>query len=158
MIILGIDPGSLNCGYGLLEIENRQIVAAGCDVITVSPKLHLPERLLQIRDQIRDVILKYKPDVSSVESIFYGKNVKSAFTLGHARGAILLTLAEQGIPIFEYSPREVKKSIVGNGNASKEQVLYMVTQFLKLKKAPKSQDAADALANAICHYNRMRFR
>lgn len=158
MIILGIDPGSLNCGYGLLEIENRQIVAAGCDVITLNPKLHLPERLLQIRDQIREVILKYKPDVASVESIFYGKNIKSAFTLGHARGAILLTLAEQEIPIFEYSPREVKKSIVGNGNASKEQVLYMVTQFLKLKKAPKSQDAADALANAICHYNRVRFK
>lgn len=157
MIILGIDPGSINCGYGLLEIQNRKVIAAGCDDIKVDPKLDLANRLLKIRNEIRDVVLKYKPDAASVESIFYGKNIKSAFTLGHARGVILLTLAEQGIPIFEYSPREVKKSVVGNGNASKEQVLYMVTQFLNLKNKPKSQDAADALANAICHFNRVRF-
>ncbi len=157
MIILGIDPGSINCGYGLLEVENRRIVAAGSDVIKLDSKLELSERLLQIRNAIRDVILKYKPDVASVESIFYGKNIKSAFTLGHARGVILLALAEQNIPIYTYSPREVKKSVVGNGNASKEQVQYMVTRFLNLKNQPKSEDAADALANAICHFNRVRF-
>lgn len=157
MIILGIDPGSINCGYGLLEIENRKIVAAGCDVVKLDPNTDLPQRLIILKKEIDNIISQFKPDAASVESIFYGKNIKSAFTLGHARGVILLALAEQNIPVYEYSPREVKKAVVGNGNASKEQIQYMVTQFLKLKQKPSSQDAADALANAICHFNRVRF-
>ena len=157
MIILGIDPGSINCGYGILQIEKRRIVAAGCDVVQVNPTLSLPIRLLKIYDEISKVIAEYNPDIAAVESIFYGKNIKSAFTLGHARGVILLSLAKAGIPIEEYSPREVKKSVVGNGNASKEQVEYMVKKIINLKKSPKTQDATDALAVALCQFNKIRF-
>jgi crossover junction endodeoxyribonuclease RuvC len=158
LIILGIDPGSINCGYGILQIEKRRIVAAGCDVVQVNPKLSLPVRLKKIYEEISKVVAEYKPDIAAVESIFYGKNIKSAFTLGHARGVILLSLAEADIPIEEYSPREVKKSVVGNGNASKEQVEYMVKKIINLKTSPKTQDATDALAVALCQFNKERFR
>ncbi|OPX27468.1 MAG: crossover junction endodeoxyribonuclease RuvC [Candidatus Cloacimonas sp. 4484_143] len=158
MIILGIDPGSINCGYGILQIEKRRIVAAGCDVVQVKPTLSLPVRLQKIYDEISKIVAEYNPDIAAVESIFYDKNIKSAFTLGHARGVILLSLAKAGIPIEEYSPREVKKSVVGNGNASKEQVEYMVKKIINLKKSPKTQDATDALAVALCQFNKERFR
>ena len=135
MIILGIDPGSRFCGYGVLEIHKRKIVAAGCDVIKISPKLKLADRLVLIHSEVVKIILEYKPDISAVESIFYGKNIKSAFTLGHVRGTILLALAQNNLSIEEYSPREVKKAVVGNGNASKEQVKYMLE---KMKLGTKS--------------------
>jgi crossover junction endodeoxyribonuclease RuvC len=157
LIILGIDPGSNFCGYGILEIEKGKIVAAGCDVIKVNQSLTLAEKLREIHKVLSEVINQYKPDIAAVESIFYGKNIRSAFTLGHARGAILLALAQQDIPISEFSPREVKKSVVGNGNASKEQVQYMVQRILNLKNKPVSQDAADALAVALCQFNKERF-
>lgn len=92
-----------------------------------------------------------------MESIFFGKNIQSVFTLGHARGVIMLALAQKEIPIIEYSPREIKKAVVGNGNASKQQIRYMVTQLLPLKQQKLTSDAADALAIALCHYNRNRF-
>lgn len=158
MIILGVDPGSQNCGYGIIEIEKNRIVAAGCDVIGVDPTLPLEKRLTIIHAKIKKVIDEYKPDMAAVESIFYGKNIKSAFVLGHARGVILLALAQNNIDIFEYSPREVKRSVVGNGNASKEQVEYMVQKILKFSVEQKSSDATDALAIAICHFNKERFR
>ena len=158
MIILGIDPGSLNCGYGILQIEKRRIIAAGCDVIQVKSTLSLPDRLKIIYEEISRVIAEYKPDIAAVESIFYGKNVRSAFTLSHARGVILLSLAQADIPVMEYSPREVKKSVVGNGNASKEQVEYMVKKIVNLKNKPTTQDATDAMAVALCQYNKERFR
>ena len=157
MIILGIDPGSLNCGYGLLQVQKRRIVAAGSDVVKVSGDLPLAQRIALIYQKINEVIEEYKPDIASVETIFYGKNIQSAFTLGHVRGAILLALAQAEIKIVEYSPLEIKKSVVGNGKASKEQVGYMVQKILSLKEPPKSQDASDALAAAICYYNKEQF-
>lgn len=156
MIIIGIDPGSHVCGYGILQLENNRIVAAGCDVIKVNPNLDLAERLAIIYSEIDQIIDEYKPDIAAVETIFYGKNIKSAFTLGHARGAILLALAQRKIKIVEYSPREVKKSVVGNGNASKEQVEYMVKKILKIDIKPETQDATDALANALCLFNKIK--
>ena len=158
MIILGIDPGSLNVGYGILQVEKRKIVAAGCDSIRINPKLQLSERLVQIHSGVDKIIAEYKPDIAVVETIFYGKNIKSAFTLGHARGVILLALAQHNIEIEEYSPREVKKSVVGNGNASKEQVEYMVQKILNLSTKPKTEDAADALAIALCQFNKTKFK
>ncbi len=158
MIILGIDPGSLNVGYGIIQVEKRKIVAAGCDTIKINPKLQLTERLVQIHSGIDKVIAEYKPDIAVVETIFYGKNIKSAFTLGHARGVIMLALAQHNIIIEEYSPREVKKSVVGNGNASKEQVAYMVQKILNLSAKPKTEDAADALAIALCQFNKNKFK
>ena len=156
MIIIGIDPGSHICGYGILQLENNRIVAAGCDVIKIDPTLDLAERLAVIYSEIDQIIDEYKPDIAAVETIFYGKNIKSAFTLGHARGAILLALAQRKIKIVEYSPREVKKSVVGNGNASKEQVEYMVKKILKIDIKPETQDATDALANALCLFNKIK--
>jgi crossover junction endodeoxyribonuclease RuvC len=158
LIILGIDPGSYNVGYGILQIEKRKIVAAGCDTIIIKSKLQLAERLVQIQVGMDKIIAEYKPDIAVVETIFYGKNIKSAFTLGHARGVIMLSLAQHNIEIVEYSPREVKKSVVGNGNASKEQVGYMVQKILNLSTKPKTEDAADALAIALCQFNKNKFK
>ena len=157
MIILGIDPGSRYCGYGLIEVQNNRIQAAGCDVIKIKENLSLPQKLTVIYKGISDVIREYRPDMAAVETIFYGKNIKSAFTLGHARGVILLALANSEITINEYSPREVKKSVVGNGNASKEQVQYMIGKILNLENKNISQDAADALAVALCLFNKLKF-
>lgn len=157
MIILGIDPGSYNVGYGILQINKRKIIAAGCDTLIVNRKTDLAHRLTEIYKGIDKIISEYKPDIAAVETIFYGKNIKSAFTLGHARGVAMLAIAQHDIQIAEYSPREVKKSVVGNGNASKEQVGYMVQKILKLNNKPKTEDAADALAIALCHFNKNKF-
>ena len=158
MIILGIDPGSYNVGYGILQIEKRKIIAAGCDTIVINSKVQLAERLVQIHSGMDKIIIEYKPDIAVVETIFYGKNIKSAFTLGHSRGVIILALAQHNIEITEYSPREVKKSVVGNGNASKEQVGYMVQKILNLSTKPKTEDASDALAIALCQFNKNKFK
>jgi len=158
LIILGIDPGSRFCGYGLLQVENRKIVAAGCDVIKVPTDLDLTGRLLHIYTELAKVVQEYNPDVLSVETIFYSKNIKSAFTLAHVRGVILLLGSLHKMIVAEFSPKEIKQSVVGNGNASKQQVAYMVKQILKLKNTAESEDATDALATALCYYNRERFR
>ncbi|HNX36733.1 MAG TPA: crossover junction endodeoxyribonuclease RuvC [Candidatus Cloacimonadota bacterium] len=156
MLILGIDPGSRFCGYGLLQFEGRKVIAAGCDVIDVSQTKDLPERLKQLHERMIGVIHEYRPDMAAVETMFFSKQVKSIFTLGHARGVLLLSLAQCNIPMFEYSPREIKKAVVGNGNATKQQVRFMVNSLFKLKNNPTKDDAYDALAIAVCHFNRMR--
>ncbi len=156
MIILGIDPGSRYCGYGLLEIEQNKITAAGCDVIKLIPEPDLLKRLDKLYTAIYAVIEEYKPDIAVVESMFFQKHVRSIFTLGHARGVILLAIAKHHIPMLEYSPREIKKAVVGNGNASKLQVRFMVSQMLKLKTVKVTDDAYDALGIALCHYHRMK--
>ncbi len=157
MVILGIDPGSIKCGYGLLDLDRRTIVAAGADVVKTKANDSLHIRINHIYTKINEIINEYNPDVIAVESIFYGKNIQSAFTLGHARGVILLAIAQNETKFYEYSPREVKKAVTGNGNASKNQVRYMVEQMLKLKNIPNSEDAFDALAVALCHYNKVKF-
>ncbi len=156
MIVLGIDPGSRIFGYGLLEIEGRKILAAGSGSVRVDTTLSLPERLLFIHKSLKEILTEYNPDHAAVETIFHGKNPKSAFTLGHARGTILMTLAQHDVSVFEYSPREVKRSVVGNGNATKQQVRFMITQILPQMTPPSTEDAADGLAIALCHYNRLK--
>jgi crossover junction endodeoxyribonuclease RuvC len=156
VVIIGIDPGSRFCGYGLLEVENNKIIAAGCDVVDVSREKDLLSRLRCLFDQLEKVILEYKPDVAVVESMFFQKHIRSIFILGHARGVILLAIAKAGIPMLEYSPREIKKAVVGNGNASKQQVRYMVNHTLKLKSIQHKDDAYDALGIALCHYHRLK--
>ncbi|HHE37729.1 MAG TPA: crossover junction endodeoxyribonuclease RuvC [Candidatus Cloacimonetes bacterium] len=158
MIIIGVDPGSKYCGYGIIEVQKNRILAAGCDVIKIKQSFTFPEKLTVVYTEIKQIIAKYKPDIAAVESIFYGKNIKSAFILGHVRGVILLALAEQNIKVLEYSPREIKRSVVGNGNASKEQVQYMVQKILNLNLENRSEDAMDALAIALCQFNKERFR
>lgn len=157
MIIIGIDPGSRVCGYGLLETQKRTIVAAGCDAIDATAETNLNARLALMYRGIEAVIAQYKPDVAAVESLFYHKNIRSVITLGQARGVLMLALALRNIPIIEYSPREVKKAVVGNGGATKQQVRYMIDQMFKLQSNSKPDDAYDALAIAVCHYNRIKF-
>ncbi len=157
MIIVGIDPGSRYCGYGLIQTQANKVIAAGCDVIDVTRVSNLGERLVLIHSKITEVLEEYQPDCAAIESMFFQKHIRSVFTLGHARGVILLALAQKGIPIFEYSPREVKKAVVGNGNADKEQVRYMIDKIYKLEASNKKDDAYDALAIATAHFNRIKW-
>ena len=158
MIFLGIDPGSRICGYGFLETNRHKIISIGYDVIKLNPSLVLEERIEKIYNVILGVLEECKPDRVGVETIFYGKNIQSAFTLGHVRGAILLAIAQKGIPMQEFSPREIKKAVTGNGNASKQQVQYMLPKLMGVKIDKLPDDAADALAVAYSLYNNERFR
>jgi len=156
LIILGVDPGSINCGYSIIEVQKRQIVAAGCGTIKAGNVLALNKKIELIYDEICNVIETYKPQHVAIESIFFGKNVRSAIILGHVRGVILLAASKFDLKLFEYSPREIKNSVVGNGNASKEQVKYMVSKILDMKVEPQTYDEADALAVALCHFNKYK--
>ena len=156
MIIMGIDPGSRCCGYGLLHIEKFKIIAAGCGVVRLENKKRIEDKLLLLGYELKKIINEYKPDVAAVETIFYGKNIQTAFTIGQARGDIIYSLAECEIPIYSYSPREIKQSVTGKGNASKTQVEYMIQSILNLSQ-PAKEDAADGLACAMCLYNKEKF-
>ena len=156
MIIMGIDPGSNRCGYGILEIEKNKILAAGSGIIRLEKKKILEDKLLHLNTSLNDLISEYKPDFAVVESIFYGKNIRTAFILGHVRGVILFSLHQNDIIIHSYSPREIKQSVTGKGSATKNQVEYVVQSILNLK-TPAKDDAADGLACAICLHNKIRF-
>jgi crossover junction endodeoxyribonuclease RuvC len=148
--VLGIDCGSGATGYGVIETEGRasRVVASG--VILASARLSFPERLKKIADGLSRIIEVYAPDTVAVEEVFYSVNVKSALKLGHVRGVALLKAAEAGLPIHEYSPLQIKSSVVGYGRAEKSQVQHMVKVLLQLDDIPP-EDAADALAVALCH-------
>lgn len=151
-IVLGIDPGTAVTGYGVVSRGDDGTVALlECGVIRTSPGEPLPDRIREVFLGIREVIDRFKPSVVAVEEVFQGKNVRSALTLGHARGAILLAASLQELPIAEYSPREIKKAVVGNGGATKDQVGFMVQRHLRLKSPPAPADAADGVATALCH-------
>ena len=122
-----------------------------CGVVRTSSREALPVRIREIYEEVSALIARHAPSVVVVEDVFQGKNVQSALKLGHARGAILLAAALSEIPIAEYSPREIKKAVVGNGNATKDQVAFMVQQQLRLKAPPSPADAADGVAAALCH-------
>jgi crossover junction endodeoxyribonuclease RuvC len=157
MIIIGFDPGTRFCGYGIIEADKRKILAAGCDVVKLNSKLKLSVKLADLFKAISLVIDEYKPDIAVVETIFYGKNIQSSITLAHARGVILLACALSNIQVYEYSPREIKKAVTGNGNANKAQVGEMIQKIIGLKEPIKSEDAADALSVAYTHFNKMKF-
>jgi crossover junction endodeoxyribonuclease RuvC len=152
MIILGVDPGTLFTGFAVIEGHSSRIKIIECDVIKNPSTNSLPLRLKHIYDSLVEVIDRTVPDEFAIETAFYGKNVQSTLKLGHARGVSILAAVNKQIPTTEYSPREVKKSVVGHGNASKEQVRYMVCQILKIKSVLKSLDISDAIAVALCHY------
>ncbi len=162
MIYLGIDPGSRIIGYGLINVSNNKVSSAQYGIIKLNTKNELAQRIEEAYAKIFAVISEAKPDKSAIESIFFGKNIKSAFTLGHVRGAIILAMAQNKLPICEYSPREIKKAVTGNGNATKEQVQYMLTKLLPLRSVNQEnniipEDASDALGVAFCLYNHDRF-
>ncbi len=151
MIVLGIDPGSLLTGYGIVERKKGGTLARlGSGTISPAPALPLHERLLAISSGLSGVIDEFRPHCAAVESLFFSKNVRSAIALSHARGVALLAAATFGLDVFEYSPSSVKQSVTGYGNASKDQVQKMVKTLLKHPQELKA-DAADALAVAICH-------
>lgn len=156
MKILGIDPGTAVTGYGVVESVNNSFKLVQYGTIKTSAKEKLPLRLHQIFTGIKDVIQQFKPDAVSIENIFYSENVKTALILGHTRGVLIAASVDEGLEVSEYSPREVKRAVVGNGNASKEQVQYMIKMLLGLKEIPKPNDAADGCAIAICHMNQLK--
>jgi crossover junction endodeoxyribonuclease RuvC len=155
LIILGIDPGSGVTGYGVIKGNYNKATLIDYGTIKVSYKKPLTVRLEEIYSGLVDVIYKIKPDQLAVEEAFYSKNAKSALVMGQIRGITLLAGAQAKIPIAEYSPREVKSSIVGTGAASKTQVQFMVKNILHLKTLPEPEDASDALAIALCHLNKL---
>lgn len=151
MIILGIDPGFAITGYGVVKYEGNKFSAIDYGAITTESSMELPKRLLHLHDLLRELILRHKPDAISIEELFFNKNIKTALTVGHGRGVAVLAAAESGIDVFEYTPLQVKQSVVGYGRAEKAQVQQMVKIILNLPQIPKPDDVADALAIAVCH-------
>ncbi len=150
--MLGIDPGTAVTGYGVVvRVGLGAVTLRECGVIQTAAERPLFERIRDIYDATVELIERHRPFVVSVEDVFQGKNSQSALKLGHARGAILLAVAHGGVGLAEYAPREIKKAVVGNGNATKDQVGFMVQQQLRLKTPPSPADAADGVAAALCH-------
>jgi crossover junction endodeoxyribonuclease RuvC len=151
-IILGIDPGTLVMGYGLLHIQNNVLSPIGIGVIQLDKYEDHAIRLKKIFERVVSIIEEFKPDELAIEAPFFGKNVQSMLKLGRAQGVAIAAALSKNIPITEYSPRKIKMSITGNGNASKEQVAAMLQQILGLKNEHAFLDATDALGAALCHY------
>lgn len=157
MRVLGIDPGTLQMGVGVLEAERAHYELVTFETLKIPPSFSLPERLKEIHRFVRDYIERYAPSVVAVENVFFGKDVRALVKMGEARGCAMLAAAEQGIPVVEYPPARVKEAVSGNGRASKIQIQQMVKHLLGLKSAPPV-DAADALAVALCHLQSHRVR
>ncbi len=153
--ILGIDPGSRVTGYGVIDTLQGQVVFVACGVIKTTPKYPFAHRLNEIFDGINEVIQVHSPDVAAVEDVFLATNPRAALKLGQARGAAIVAAMQNGLTVKDYSPRMVKQAVVGYGQAEKLQVQHMVKVLLGLSASPSS-DAADALAVALCHSNRLR--
>lgn len=157
MIILGMDPGTAVTGYGLINSSNNKAEALDWGCIFTSANQSFPVRLNKIYSDTTGLIKTYKPDWLAVEALFFSKNTRSALAVAHARGVVLLAAAHEGISVFEYTPLQVKQAVVGYGRAAKEQVQHMVQLLLGLKELPRPDDAADALAVALCHAQSVRW-
>ena len=153
MLVLGIDPGTATTGYGIVRFDGDTLEPLTYGVISTSAGSPLPLRLRQLHHQLQALIESYRPTEASVEELFFARNARTALAVGHARGVILLALAEAHVPTYEYTPMQVKQAITGYGLADKAQVQQMVRILLGLETIPKPDDAADALAIAICHAN-----
>lgn len=151
MIILGIDPGIATVGYGVLEYNGRSFKTLAYGIISTKSGVCVEERLRQVYVGICELIKKYSPSEMAIEELFFNTNQKTAITVAEARGVILLAARQSGVRIAEYTPLQVKQSVVGYGRAEKKQVIALVTMMLNLEKPPKPDDAADALAIAVCH-------
>ena len=157
MKILGIDPGLVQTGYGIITINNNDPQIVDYGVVKPIVNEELASRLLTIFEDVSEIINMHKPSIFSIEDVFYGKNVKSTLRLGQARGAAMVAAASAGLSIHEYSARKIKQAVTGNGNAHKEQVQFMVKATLKMDELPEPIDASDALATALCHFQQFRF-
>ena len=151
MRILGIDPGFATIGFGLVEAERGQVHVVTYGAITTPAGLPLSKRLYQIGTDTEDLIGQLKPDVISIEELFFNTNITTGIAVAHGRGVILLAAEKLGVPVFEYTPMQVKQAVVGYGKAEKKQVMLMTQRLLNMKQLPRPDDAADALAIAICH-------
>jgi len=156
MLVLGVDPGSIVTGFGLVEKNNDQMTCIHAGSVSSSNEIPFYERIHRIFQSMVETMNRYRPEEMAIEDVFFAKNVKSALKIGHARGAVLIAAVQCGVKIFEYTPLEIKKSVVGYGRATKEQVRSMVRIILKLKTQP-NLDTSDALATAICHLNWTRY-
>ena len=157
MKIIGIDPGLVQTGFGIINVSNNQTTLIDYGIIKPKIKDTLAKRLLTIFNDVCELISSYNPQIFVIEEVFYGKNVKSAMILGQARGTILLSAARASIKVAEFAPRKVKQSVCGKGSATKEQVQFMVGQILKLKDPPNPIDISDAMAVGLCFINQNRF-
>ncbi len=159
MLALGIDPGTATTGYGLVEQRpDSTLDVVDFGVIRTSSQLEMPERLRRLREELAEIVRLHRPETSAVEKLYFQRNVSTAMSVGQARGVALLALAEAGLPVGEYSPREIKLAVVGYGDASKSQIQDMVQRLLGMQERPSPDDAADALAVAICHLQISRTR
>ena len=151
MVILGIDPGVATIGFGVLRAERGKNTLLQYGVITTPAGIPLSQRLVQIDRDMEQLIRQFKPDEMAVEELFFSKNITTGIAVAHGRGIILLAAEKLGVPVFEYTPMQVKQAVVGYGAAQKRQVMLMTQRLLGMKEVPKPDDAADALAIAICH-------
>jgi crossover junction endodeoxyribonuclease RuvC len=159
MLVIGIDPGTATTGYGLVrEMQDGSLSMVDYGVILTPADWPMPKRLLELHRKLTEILLLHHPDGGAVEKLFFQTNVRTAMSVGQARGVILLSLAQAGQEIAEYTPLEIKQAVAGYGGADKNQVQQMVRALLDLADIPRPDDAADALAVAICHLHSMRYR
>ena len=158
MIVIGIDPSSTSTGYGLVEYQQRKYRYMDCGCIRPPARLAFEDRLVFLYDHLSEILAKNSPDEAAVESTFFGKDARATTKLDQAKGVLLLALRQANLPVAHYAPAEVKKSIAGSGQATKEQVQYMIARMLELKELPRPLDASDALGIAMCHVNRAGLR
>ena len=151
VIVLGIDPGTANLGYGVVLARGRQLAALDGGVVEAPSSEPLERRLARIHARLCDLIAEHRPSAIAVEDVFFGQNARSAFAVGQARGVVMLSAGLAGLPCFSYTPQAVKAAVCGSGSAGKEQVQRMVASLLSLPEPPQPDHAADALAVAICH-------
>jgi crossover junction endodeoxyribonuclease RuvC len=158
VLVLGIDPGTAITGYGLVREDEQGLALTACGIISTAAGEPLSLRLQTIYRGLAALIQQYRPDQAAVEELFFSRNARTALAVGHARGVTLLALADAGVPLFEYKPLEVKQAITGYGAADKRQVQEMVRMLLSLDSIPKPDDAADAVAVAVCHVHSAHMR
>ncbi len=155
MLILGIDPGTAIMGYGLIKKDGHHLLPLTYSCWRTPADMPMPQRLKLLYESLEMFLQTYSPDVMAVEELFFNRNTTTALTVGQARGAVLLSAAQNNIAVFEYTPLQVKQAVCGYGKADKKQIQYMVKALLSLKECPKPDDTADALAVAICHAHMM---
>jgi crossover junction endodeoxyribonuclease RuvC len=153
VVVLGIDPGTGNTGYGVVIARRNALAALDGGVIATGPSEPLERRLARIHARVSDLIAEHRPAALAIEELYFGQNARSAFAVGQARGVVLLSAGMAGVPCFSYTPQAVKQSVCGSGSAPKDQVQRMVAALLSLPEPPVPDHAADALAVAICHSN-----
>jgi crossover junction endodeoxyribonuclease RuvC len=159
MLVIGIDPGTASTGYGLIrQTPDGSLELVDFGVISTPPDVLMPNRLMQLHSDLSELLSLHQPSSGAVETLFFQRNISTAISVGQARGVALLALAQAGVEIDEYSPREIKQAVVGYGNAEKAQIQQMVRTILEMESIPRPDDAADALAVAICHLHSSQLR